>query len=176
MQAQAILFFSSGALLRRFMFVVVSLGLFSTAAWAGSDFRDMLGNITTLEDQQTPGKWTVVMIWASDCPICNEEVGAYSKFHLKHVDNDAKMVGISIDGREGQKDAEDFIERNSVLFPSLIAEIETVARWYQMRTGSQFIATPTFVLIDGKGEVRAAQVGAVPTDIIENFIASKAES
>jgi len=45
-----------------------------------------------------------------------------------------------------------------------------------MRTGSQFIATPTFVLIDGKGEVRAAQVGAVPTDIIERFIASKVES
>lgn len=169
-------FFSRGAVLRRFMFLVVSLGLLSSAAWAGSAFRDMAGNITTLENQQTPGKWTVVMIWASDCAICNKEVGAYSKFYLEHIDNDAKMVGISIDGREGRQDAKDFVERNSVVFPSLIAEVDTVARWYQMQTGSPFLATPSFVLIDGEGEVRAAQVGAVPTDIIENFIASKAGS
>jgi len=173
---QAIQFFSPGVILRRCIFIVVSLGLFSTAAWAGSAFRDMSGNITTLEDQQTPGKWTVVMIWASDCEICNKEVSEYSAFHLKYADKDAQILGLSIDGRQGQSDAEDFIERNEVVFPSLIAEVETVARWYQIETGSQFIATPSFVLIDGEGEVRAAQVGAVPIDIIETFIASKADS
>ncbi len=140
---------------------------------ADSAFRDMQGNITTLEEQQTPGKWTVVMVWASDCHICNKEVGEYSKFHLKYADKNAKIVGISIDGKEGQADAEAFLERNKVEFPSLIADVSTVANWYLQRTGDNFVATPSFVLIDGTGEVRAAQAGAVPTDIIENFIASK---
>jgi len=152
--------------------MVVAVALFSGVALADSAFRDMQGNITTLEDQQTPGQWTVVMIWASDCHICNKEVGEYSAFHQKYIDKNANIVGISIDGKEGKADAEAFIERNKVLFPSLIADISAVANWYQMRTGEAFRATPTFVLIDGKGEVRAAQAGAVPTKIIEDFIAS----
>ena len=160
-------------LLRRAMTLMLAMGLFSGLAQADSAFRDMQGNITTLEAQQTPGEWTVVMIWASDCHICNQEVSEYSKFHLKHADKNANIVGISIDGSQGLADAEKFIQRNGVLFPSLIADVETVARWYQMRTGESFRATPTFVLIDGEGEVRAAQPGAVPTNIVEDFIAAK---
>ena len=151
---------------------ILMAGLFSGLAQADSTFRDMQGNITTLEAQQTPGEWTVVMIWASDCHICNQEVREYSQFHLKHADKKANIVGVSIDGNQGLTDAKDFIQRNKVLFPSLIADVETVSRWYQMRTGESFRATPTFVLIDGDGAVRAAQPGAVPTQIVEDFIAA----
>lgn len=151
---------------------ILMVGLFSGLAQADSAFRDMQGNITTLEAQQTPGEWTVVMIWASDCHICNQEVSEYSQFHLKHADEKANIVGISIDGSQGLADAETFIQRNEVLFPSLIADVETVARWYQTHTGESFRATPTFVLIDGDGKVRAAQPGAVPTQIVEDFIAA----
>lgn len=155
------------------MTLILTLGFFSGLAQADAAFRDMQGNITSLEAQQIPGEWTVVMIWASDCHICNEEVGDYSKFHLKHADKNTNIVGISIDGNEGKADAERFLKRHEVLFPSLIADVQTVARWYQMRTGEAFRATPTFVLIDGEGEVRAAQAGAVPTQIVEDFISSK---
>lgn len=157
---------------RQFMALILVLGLFSGLAQADSAFRDMQGNITTLDAQQTPGEWTVVMIWASDCHICNEEVGEYSQFHLKYADNKTNIVGISIDGNQGLADAKNFIKRNEVLFPSLIADVEALARWYQMRTGESFRATPTFVLIDGDGEVRAAQPGAVSTQIVEDFIAT----
>ncbi len=160
-------------ILHRAMALLLTMGLFSGLAQADAAFRDMQGNITTLEAQQTPGEWTVVMIWASDCHICNQEVGEYSQFHLKYADKNANIVGISIDGSQGLADAKSFIQRNEVLFPSLIADVETVARWYQMRTGESFRATPTFVLIDGDGEVRAAQPGAVPTQIVEDFIAAK---
>lgn len=158
---------------RQLMALVLMLGLFSGPAPADSAFRDMQGNIVTLEEQQTPGEWTVVMIWASDCHVCNQEAGEYSQFHLKHMDKNANVVGISIDGIAGKADAVAFVQRNEVLFPSLIADVSTVAEWYLARTGEAFRATPTFVLIDGAGEVRAAQAGAVPTNIIENFIAEK---
>lgn len=153
--------------------VFLAAGLFSTLVFADATLRDMSGNITSFDAHKTPGEWTVVMIWASDCPICNQEADQYSQFHTAHVGKDANILGISIDGQEGKADAEEFIERNKVVFPSLIGDVEAVARWYMTETGESFRATPTFVLFDPDGKVRAAQAGAVPTDILEKFIASK---
>ena len=55
-------------------------------------------------------------------------------------------------------------------FDNLIDEPENIARLYRRLTGQQFVGTPTFLLFSPKGELRAAQVGAVPTNIIESFI------
>jgi thiol-disulfide isomerase/thioredoxin len=158
--------------LRRSLLAFLVTGLISLPVYADSVLRDMRGNITTFDEHKTPGEWTVVMIWASDCHVCNQEAGQYSTFQSAHAGNDANILGISIDGRQGKADAEAFIKRNGVIFPSLIGDVETVARWYQLKTGESFRATPTFVLFDPQGEVRAAQPGAVPTDVIEKFIAS----
>jgi len=157
--------------LRRALTLFLVIGLYSPFAHADSVLRDMRGNITTFDTQQTPGQWTVVMIWASDCHVCNQESGQYSKFHTQHAGRDANIIGISIDGQRGKKDAEAFISRNEVIFPNLIGDVQTVSRWYQAETGESFRATPTFVLFDQNGKVRAAQPGAVPPTIIEQFIA-----
>ncbi len=159
--------------LRRLLVLSFILGLVPAVALADEALRDFQGNITTLEALQSPDKWTVVMIWASDCPVCNEEAGGYSAFHSAHADKDAKIIGISIDGQAGLADAEDYIQRNGVTYPNLIGDVGAVARWYQNRTGQSFRATPTFVVFDPAGEVQAAQPGAVPPNVIEDFIASK---
>ena len=158
--------------LRRALAISLAIGLFSSFAQADSVLRDMRGNITTFDAQQTPGQWTVVMIWASYCHVCNQESEQYSAFHTKHAGRDAKIVGMSIDGWRERGEAEAFIERNQVIFPSLIGDMDTVARWYQMQTGEPFRATPTFMVFGPDGELRAAQPGAVPPSIIENFMAS----
>lgn len=149
---------------------VLMFVLLIPAVHADSVLRDMRGNITTFENQQTPGQWTVVMIWASDCHVCNEESGQYSVFHHEHAERDANIIGMSIDGWQGREDAQAFIKRNGVVFPNLIGDVETVARWYAGETGEAFRATPTFVVFGPDGEVRAAQPGAVPPAIIEDFI------
>ena len=160
------------AIFRKPLGIILALGLISSFAHADSVLRDMRGNITTFGAQQTPGEWTVVMIWASDCHVCNQESGQYSTFHTQHAGRDANILGISIDGQQGKKAASAFIKRNRVLFPNLIGDVQTVARWYQAQTGETFRATPTFVVFDPGGKVRAAQPGAVPTAIIEQFIGS----
>lgn len=157
--------------LRRALILFLAIGLVSSFAQADSVLRDMRGNITTFDAQQIPGQWTVVMIWASDCHVCNQESNQYSKFYTQHAGRDANMIGISIDGQRGKEDAEAFISRNEVIFPNLIGDVQTVSRWYQAETGESFRATPTFVLFDPNGKVRAAQPGAVPPAIIEQFIA-----
>jgi hypothetical protein len=45
-----------------------------------------------------------------------------------------------------------------------------VADWFTSLTGARWIGTPTFLIYAPDGELKAQQVGAVPTPIIEDFI------
>ena len=160
-------------------FLVQRLGLFSllgllllsapvSAEMKG--FEDFNGKPQVLENYLGKGKWLIVMMWASDCHICNREAHQYVDFHMIHSDNDATVLGISLDGESRKKEAEAFIKRHSVDFPNLIAEPEHVANFYRQATGQYFAGTPTFLIYSPDGELKAAQAGAVPTALIEDFI------
>jgi peroxiredoxin len=128
------------------------------------------GSIHSLAEYTGQGKWTVVMLWASDCGVCNAEAKQYVKFHEAHKDKDARMLGVSLDGQSKKSEASQFIKRHGVTFPNLIEEPEKVANLYSGLTGQPWIGTPTFLVYSPAGELLAAQVGAVSTDIIESFI------
>ena len=149
--------------------------LFSQSSMAEiQGFQDFSGKPQKLENYTGKGKWLVVMMWASDCHVCNKEAHQYVDFHLVHSDKDATVLGISLDGAEKKKAAEKFIKKHSVDFPNLIAEPETVSEIYQQLTGQYFAGTPTFLIYDPKGELKAAQAGAVPASLIEDFIQKSA--
>lgn len=133
-------------------------------------FEDLNGNPQVLENYLAKGKWLIVMMWASDCYVCNKEAHEYVDFHMIHSDSDATVLGISLDGESRKKEAEKFIKKHSVDFPNLIAEPATVSELYQKLTGQYFAGTPTFLIFAPDGELKAAQAGAVPTAIIEDFI------
>lgn len=149
--------------------------LASAGAWAGG-LADMNGQARTISDYAGKGKWLVVMIWASDCYICNMEAHNYVDFQTFHQDKDATILGISMDGPQNKPAAEGFIKRHSVNFPNLIGTPEDVAGMYTQLTGAPFQGTPTFLVYDPEGKLRAQQVGAVPTDLIENFIKSHTQA
>ena len=134
-------------------------------------FQDFKGKAQTIENYTAKGKWLVVMMWASDCYICNREAHEYVDFHMLHSDTDASVLGISLDGAKRKKEAEKFIKKHSVDFPNLIAESGTVANFYRELTGQGFAGTPTFLIFDPNGTLKASQAGAVPTQLIEEFIA-----
>ena len=125
------------------------------------------------EDYRTPGQWLVVMVWASDCPVCNQEAHAYQDFHFAHSDHDASVLGISLDGSARLEEARAFVSRHGVEFPNLIGEPARVAEFYMAATGTPWVGTPSFLLYDPEGELAAGQAGAVPVEIIERFITSR---
>jgi len=47
-----------------------------------------------------------------------------------------------------------------------------VMGYFQLLTGSRWVGTPTFLVFGPDGELMAKQAGAVPTDLIEQFIAA----
>ncbi|MFZ9039120.1 MAG: peroxiredoxin family protein [Gammaproteobacteria bacterium] len=126
----------------------------------------------TIDDYRQPGKWVVVMIWAHDCQICEREVGDYQRFHRNHADDDAIVLGITLDGEERKQSALDFVARHELKFENLIGEPEVVAGYYQLTTGSRWVGTPSFLIIAPDGELMAKQAGAVEVEIVENFIAA----
>ena len=167
--------FNNGLINRRILslWMAFLLVLVIGPAYATTYLKDFDGAIHSLDEYTGQGKWAIVMIWASDCQACNQEAENYVKFNKKHKDNDAFILGISTDGREKKAEAVKFIKRHGVDFDNFIDEPENVARLYQGLTGQPFVGTPTFLLFSPSGELRAAQVGAVPTDIIESFIAKE---
>ncbi|MDH3947455.1 MAG: TlpA family protein disulfide reductase [Gammaproteobacteria bacterium] len=143
--------------------------MFLPAVQAGA-LQDFDGQSKSISDFAGKGKWLVVMIWASDCHICNQEAYAYVDFHFAHADDDAQVLGITIDGQAKKADAQKFIERHKVNFPSLIGEPADVAQLFSELTGVYFVGTPAFLIYDPSGKLRVQQVGAVPPELIENFI------
>ena len=131
------------------------------------------GSIHSLSEYTGKGKWTIVMLWASDCHACNAEAKQYVKFHKAHKDKNATILGVSLDGAMKKAEANAFIERHGVTFPNLIEEPEKIENLYASLTGQRWIGTPSFLIYSPAGELRAAQVGAVPTNIIESFIAKE---
>lgn len=154
----------------------VGLLLLSGLAQASGNLEDFAGKPHTIGQYASKGKWMVVMIWASDCKVCNKEVHNYVDFYNKHKGKDLTMLGISIDGHEKKADAQAFLKRHKVNFPSLIGEPETVATIFQDITNDNFKGTPTFLVYGPDGTIRGQQAGAVPTDVIESFIARKTQA
>jgi len=137
--------------------------------------QDMDGNNRVLTDYIGKGKWSIVMLWISDCHVCNQEASQYDDFHDQHKDTDASVLGISMDGPEGRKDAMAFIKRNDVGFPNLVGDPQMVASLYIRLTGGDWVGTPTFLIFSPSGELKAAQPGAVPVSLIEEYILKNSE-
>lgn len=153
------------------LLVGLLLGLTAPAIASPGTFKDFDGQAGSIGEYTGDGRWLMLMIWAHDCHVCNVEVEGYAHFHVERYQDDAHVLGLSIDGAANKAAAIDFIERHDVPFPSLIGELTDVAAYFQALTGRPFRGTPSILLYDPDGELRAAQAGAVPISAIEAYIA-----
>ena len=153
---------------------LVGVVLGTMPAFAADVLTDFNGSPQQLTKYTGKGKWLVVMIWASDCHVCNAEVHNYVDFQTFHSQQDATVLGVSMDGVAKKKDALAFIKRHEVNFPNLIGEPEAVAKWYTQLTDRPWVGTPSFLIYSPAGELKAQQVGAVPPELIEAYIKSHA--
>lgn len=153
------------------------ISIFSLLPIRGNAFDpDLL--LKTMDGQEVPlknylgkNKWTLVMIWASDCSICAQEVPEISRFHSEHSNSDARVIGVALDGYENKADIENFIERFPTNFPNLIADLNADALNYQAATGEALRGTPTFLLYSPKGELLANNPGPMRISALESYMA-----
>jgi len=134
------------------------------------------GEDLNLDDLTGNGKWTLVMLWATNCHICHLQKPEMSAFHDKHKDTDAEVIGIALDGHEGLNKVKAYIEENKPSFPSYIANSAIIASYYFGMTEDNLRGTPTYLLFSPEGELLGNNPGRLSVDAIESFIERKTEA
>lgn len=156
--------------------VVVLLSAFAASqAWAEAlaPFPDLVtvdGTAVTTESDVGNGKWNLVMIWATDCHVCSIMKPKISAFHNKHKDLNAEVYGIALDGRENLDAVKFYMKEHKVAFPTYVGEIDLVAINYEINSESSFAGTPTYLLFDPTGELKAIDFGMLNIEDIERFM------
>ena len=140
------------------------------------NLKDMQGTPMSLHDFAGKKQWLVVMVWQSDCHVCNQEAGNYEAWQQKRKSDGIKLLGITTDGWDNKDAAQGFIDRHKVTFTNALVEYGDLDAYYQLNIGKSFFGTPAFLIFSPQGEILAEQVGAVPVDLIDNFIKEKTQS
>ncbi len=148
-------------LLRRFGWLLFGLLLCPLAGTAGQPLYDLQGQQRSLQEFQ--GKWRLVNYWATWCTPCLEEIPELVRFHARHKDRDAVVIGINMEQLDGEA-LSFFMQELAINYP-----IWVTAPTQQTALGS-IPGLPTSFLISPQGEVVARQVGVVSASMIERFI------
>lgn len=154
-------------LLKYWMWLFVLVPLWASAAGPDVALKGLDGKTRNVNEFIGKGKWTVVAIWHSDCPICKREIHQMSFFHDAHKNKDAIVLGVSVDGYASKAKAQRFVDDHSLDFTNLVAEPEQIAKF----GAGRFVGTPTFYIYSPQGELLAKQVGPTSQEDIEQFIA-----
>ncbi len=151
------------------IFLGILLILLAEQVWSDGSLRNLENGSDAFDEFTGKGQWVIVKFWASDCHVCNQEAHQYVDFHEFHKDNDAVILGVSLDGNN-KNAAKAFIRRHQVSYPNLITGLFNGTKLYSSMSGQRWIGTPSFLVFDPYGVLRAQQAGAVPVELIERFI------
>lgn len=155
----------------------ILLGLtlnFAHAAAPNITLPDLQGRPHALNEYIGHGKWVILVFWMHDCKICEREIHHLQSFHAAQAAKDAMVLGISIDGADGVKDAQRFVARHKLTFPNLITEPDYDA--LQKFGGGTFVGTPTQYFYDPIGRLVARKIGPISRTDIESYIEAFNES
>jgi thiol-disulfide isomerase/thioredoxin len=162
-------------MLRRILFF---LWLFAASqAWAENVVLSDLasGESRSFTSLTGEGKWTLFMLWASDCGVCRREAPEIERFHTRQKNASARVVGISLDGPEYLQAAREFVSDYRLSFPNMVAEVEDVMTQFYDLTGTHMLGTPSFLLFAPDGQVRSYQVGPIDVALLEQLIQHEGE-
>jgi len=154
--------------------LAAGLGMCMTLlVWAGAPsipMHDLDGRARNVNEFIGHAKWTIVVTWSHDCSICDREIGEMAAFHAAHHEQQAMVLGVTLDGAEHLKEARAFVKRHKLPFMNLVTE---PSQDVMMKFGAgKFVGTPTYYIYDPKGEIVGQNVGPLTRAEVEEFIAS----
>ena len=160
------------ALIRRFLLGLWCAALLLPVAViaGGLQVQNLDGRHAGLGQYLSKDKWTLVMIWTTYCDACRKQYPLISAFHTEHKNKDATVLGISLDGYDQQEKIKTYQATHAQNFPSVMAVSDEFISKYQRTTGEPFTGTPTYLLFDAKGGLRAYIDGLISIADIEAYI------
>jgi len=128
-------------------------------------FPDLSGKLVSLKDEQFKNKVVVVQFFGSWCPNCMDETAFMVPFYNRYKDKGLAVVGLgyerTTDVARGRKNIGRLQKRFNVPYPLLLTgytnQPSEVIKSLPML--NKFMAFPTTIIIDKKGEVRKIHTG-----------------
>lgn len=121
---------------------------------------DMQGNPVSLEGYR--GQVVLVNNWATWCPPCKEEMPALQAFYEAHRDQNFTII--AIEAGEPAAEVMDFVKLYGLTFP--VWTDPTLLATAAFRNPG----LPSSYLIDVRGKVRLAWVGAISPEMLEEYV------
>ncbi len=153
------------------VFLVCGFGL-AQASTPFPDLIDLDGQPAGEQAEVGDGKWKLVMIWATDCHVCQEQKPLISAFHEAHKEVDAQVYGIALDGPDSLPVVAKYMKDHDVKFPTFVGEPALIFANYEINLKEPFYGTPSYVLFKPNGELAAAQAGIISIEGLESYIAA----
>ncbi len=114
---------------------------------------------------QWRGKIVVINFWATWCPPCREEIPAFAAVSRRLAGEPVQFVGLSLDSAENVRA---FAQEFDVPYPLLIASYDVLGLVAAAGNPSQ--ALPFTLIVDRRGEIHHAELGALNTAELEGKI------
>lgn len=117
-----------------------------------------------VESEQLEGKVLLLAFFATWCPPCVEEVPTLNKLQGKFAGKGFSVIGISVD-EEGPEIVAEFIKKQSIAYPVLMADLKTVKNF-------SAYSIPVVFLVNKSGNVVKRYTGYVQRQILEKDVQS----
>jgi thiol-disulfide isomerase/thioredoxin len=152
--------------------VIVAVGLaMITSPVFAFQLQSLQAERVNLNDYVGDGRWTLVMFWSTDCIPCEQQKPMLEAFHRDHVNKDATVVGIALDGIDQLEGIEVLIKRHEPSYPNLVVFTDVFHRQFKELTGKDFRATPTYLLYAPDGSLAGVRAGPIERETIEAIVA-----
>ena len=115
-------------------------------------------------------RWTLVQLWTTDCIPCERQKPMLEAFHRDHVERDARVVGIALDGPKAIEAIEAIVARHEPSYHTLVAFDDVFGEQFSALTGKPFRATPTYLLYDPDGAYAGVHTGPIERERLERII------
>jgi len=154
-----------------FVFMLLALAA-SPAAQSAFLMQNLAGDRVDLHDYLGQGKWTLVMLWTTDCIPCEEQKPMIQEFHTANKDNNAEVIGLALDGPAMQAEIDKLIAHHQPDYTNLVAFDDVFLRQFQEETGKSYSVTPTYLFYRPNGELLGAHLGKVSRQALEAVVAN----
>ncbi len=144
---------------------------FSPIANASFLMQNLAGDRVDLHDYLGKGKWTLVMLWSTDCVPCEEQKPMIQEFHTAYKDDKAIVIGLALDGPAMRSEIDALIDHHQPDYTNLVVFDDVFMRQFETETGKAYSVTPTYLFYRPNGELLGVHMGKVSRQALDAVVA-----
>ena len=112
------------------------------------------------------GKPVLVVFWSAFCPLCRELTPSISGIARRYAGS-VRVVSVNLDGKRFRNAVTAFVKENVITYPVLLDDVRD--DYFVASDPYGVEKTPTAVLVDGSGTVRAASSAESMRGFLRSF-------